>query len=434
LELNILFGLPTNRGTQRCFLESCMRIVAPFAVITWLLPALAMAGAPAMMHYDFVATLDPPHGALSASVTITVPAAQVTSPTVFLLSDSATIDSIDVIPRAEVAVSSEEGLYGRYKKITIRRVAPGSAGLCIHLRYGGLLGPSGDPPLNRISVDDVELNLDSLWVPIREGFASKLTWAGEIRGIRSDLRVVAPGRVERSRGHALLSCRVGSPDIAFVAIRGLQCAKARSFEFYARDLGSKQARDFLRQGTAAVKFLEAWFGRMPVRPMRVVMVQRERAGGYSRPGYIVVVDKGPSPENEQAKFIAHEFAHEWWATGASDTEDRWLSETLAEYVGLRYVESAFGTGTRDAFLASMRDASKDAGPVLGPGRRSDEVLYQKGPLLLFALEERIGRERLDHLLASFATKPPQTTAEFLQALSRTAGEEHAREFERSMRQ
>lgn len=411
-----------------------MRIGVPFAVIMWLLPTVAVAGSPAMMHYSVAANLDPAHGALSASVTITVPAAQVTSPMVFVLSDSATISSIDVTPRAEVAVSSEEGLYGHYKKITIRGAAPGRTGLRIRLRYCGPLGPSGDPPMDRISEDDVELNLDSLWVPIREGFATKFTWEAEIRGIRSDLRVVAPGRIAHSRGQVLLSCSAGSPDIAFVALRGLRREEANGFEFYARDLASKQARDFLRQGTAAVKFLEAWFGRMPVRPMRVVMVQRERAGGYSRPGYIVVVDKGPSPESELAKFIAHEFAHEWWATGASDTEDRWLSETLAEYVALRYIESAFGTGTRDTFLARMRDGTKDAGPVLGPGTRSDMVLYQKGPLLLIALEERIGRERLDRLLAGLAPKPPQTTAEFLQALSRTAGEERAREFERSMRQ
>jgi hypothetical protein len=410
-----------------------MRIGARFAAIMLLLPAVAVAGSPAVMHYSVAANLDPARGALSASITITVPAAQVTSPIVFVLSDSATISSIDVTPRAEVVVSSEEGLYGHYKKITIRGAASGRTGMRIHLRYGGPLGPSGDPPMNRISKDDIELNLDSLWVPIREGFASKFTWDGAIRGIRSNLRVVSPGRVERSSGQVRLSCSAGGPDIAFVAIRGLRRTEANGFEFYARDLANKQARAFLRQGSGAVKFLEAWFGRMPVRPMRVVMVQRERPGGYSRPGYIVVVDKGTAPESEVARFIAHELAHEWFATGASDTEDRWLSETLSEFIALRYVESAFGRGIRATLLASMRDATKDAGPVLGAGRRSDMVLYQKGPLLLIALEERIGRERLDGLLAGLAPKPPQTTAEFLQALSRTAGEEAAREFEQSMR-
>jgi hypothetical protein len=410
-----------------------MRIGAPFAVSAWLLPVVAVAGSPAMMHYSVGAKLDPAHGALSASVTITVPAAQVTSPMVFVLSDSATISSIDATPRAEVAVSSEEGLYGHYQKITIRAAAPGHAGLRIRLRYAGPLGPSGDPPMDRISPDDMELNLDSLWIPICAGFGTKFTWDAEIRGVGSDLEVVAPGRVARSRGRLLLSCNAGSPDIAFVAMRGQRRAEGSGFEFYARDLASQEARDFLRQGAAAVKFLEAWFGEMPVRPMRVVMVQRERAGGYSRPGYIVVVDNGPSPERSVGKFIAHEFAHEWWSTGASDSEDRWLSETLAEYVALRYVESAFGTETRDTFLASMRDSARDAGPVLGRGRRSDTELYQKGPLLLMALEERIGRERLDRLLAGLAPKPPQNTAEFLQALSQVAGDERAQEFERSLR-
>lgn len=410
-----------------------IRIGALFAVSALLRPGVAVAGSPALIHYSVGARLDPAHGALSANITITVPAAQVTSPMVFVLSDSATISFINATPRAEVTVSSAEGLYGHYQKITIRTAKPGRAGLRIRLRYAGPLGQSGDPPMDRISADDVELNLDSLWIPICEGFATRFTWDAEIRGIGSDLEVVGPGRVRRSRGRVLFSCIAGSPDIAFVAMRGLCRAEADGFEFYARQLESREARDFLRQGAGAVKFLEAWFGAMPVRPMRVVMVQRERAGGYSRPGYIVVVDKGPSPESAVGKFIAHEFAHEWWSTGASESEDRWLSETLAEYVALRYVESAFGTETRDSFLASMREAARDAGPVLGSGRRSDTVLYQKGPLLLMALEERIGRERLDRLLAGLAPKPPQTTAEFLQALAGAAGAESVQEFERSLR-
>jgi len=63
----------------------------------------------------------------------------------------------------------------------------------IRLRYAGPLGPSSDPPMDRISPDDMELNLDSLWIPICAGFGTSSRWDAEIRGVGSDLEVVAPG-------------------------------------------------------------------------------------------------------------------------------------------------------------------------------------------------------------------------------------------------
>ena len=172
---------------------------------------------------------------------------------------------------------------------------------------------------------------------------------------------------------------------------------------------------------------------MPGSPARVVMVRRPRVSGYARPGYVVVTEGRTGAEVGQAKFVAHEFAHAWWMGGNSTTEDRWLSESTSEYAALRYVETAFGAAARDEMLKSKRDAAAKAGPVLGAGRRTDAELYNKAPVLLFDLEQRIGRERLDQVMGELARNPPKVTADFLRVLSRVAGEEAARTFETALR-
>lgn len=138
--------------------------------------------------------------------------------------------------------------------------------------------------------------------------------------------------MRRSGDHVLISRETGDIDLALVAIRGLHHSVSDGFELYGVDLATETAKVYLRHGPSIVKFLESWFGPMPGRPARVVVVNRERKSGYSRPGYIVVTESSHGSEAASAKFMAHEFAHAWWHSGDPHTENRWLSESMAEYI------------------------------------------------------------------------------------------------------
>ena len=401
----------------------------------FLLAGLAAARSLLVTHYDVAATVDPAHNSLSAVVKITVPSSDVRAANVFLMGGTYSVSSVDTGPRAAAEVARTDDPFQGLQKITVRPEAHRRGDLRIRLRYAGPLAPSGDPPLNSITPDLVELNLDSLWVPVREGFTTKFTVDAKIRGVPPDLTVVALGTVRRSGRDVVI--RRGTPDIdlAFAAMRGPHRAAAEGFEFYAADISAGSSDVYRRHGLAAMKFLESWFGAMPGRPARIVVVRRPRTSGYSRRGYIVLTESGAlAPEADAAEFIAHELAHAWWSSGDPTTEHRWLSESIAQYVALRYVEAEFGLNARNRILDRMRENARKAGPILGAGVRDDAELYNKGPLLLFGLEEGIGRARLDSLLADLAHHPPDVTAEFMRALASIAGEEQARAFEQAMRQ
>src|SRR3546814_9600555 len=97
-----------------------------------------------------------------------------------------------------------------------------------------------------------------------------------------------------------------------------------------------------------------------------------------------------------------------------------------------YVEDALGSEELTKNIAAKRDATKDAGLVMGHGRPNRIQLYGKGPLLLLDLEHRIGRPAMDRLMIAMAKEPVHTTPVFLKHLTAIAGADAAREFEKAL--
>ena len=390
-------------------------------------------GPPSMPHYDVTATLNTARGSLSADVTITMPWPEVQGEIAFLLGDSYSIASAETGPGAAVEVVPTREPFPGLQKISVRPNGAPGATLRLRIRYTGLLWAlPGELPINRVTPDAIELGLDSMWLPVRTGFP-KFTVSADIGGVPAGLVAVAPGTIKRTGGHILIRRETGDPDLAFVAIRGLKRQSSGGFELYSSDGSPDAASVYRRQGAAAMKFLEAWFGRMPGRPARVVLVHRARNSGYARNGYVVIVEGGAVEQKDSGKYIAHEFAHAWWAPVDPTTENRWLSESIAEYVALRYIENAFGVGARDEILDRKRPLAAKAGPILGRGLLDDAELYNKGPLLLFELEAKVGRSSMDKVLAQLARHPPSVSSEFFQTLAAVAGEAAAQDFEAAMK-
>jgi hypothetical protein len=139
------------------------------------------------------------------------------------------------------------------------------------------------------------------------------------------------------------------------------------------------------------------------------------------------------PEAAPARLVAHEFAHAWWAPSDPLTEHRWLSESIAEYSAMRYLEHRFGLWTAHDWLEKKRESALAAPPLLGHGELDRGSMYQRGPHLLYDLEQEIGRSALDEVLAHLGRDRPRVTADFMSALADVAGDEAARYFDGTMR-
>jgi aminopeptidase N len=119
--------------------------------------------------------------------------------------------------------------------------------------------------------------------------------------------------------------------------------------------------------------------------------------------------------------MAHEISHFWWTGAPTVTWEDWLNESFAEYTALMVTREVQGREVYEELLTKKKEQSKDAPPIRGLDRDSEEaytVLYSKGPVMLGRLESEMGQEPFLALLREFATQDERSTELFLDLLER----------------
>jgi hypothetical protein len=383
------------------------------------------------VHYDIRAKIDRA-GMLDAEVTITLPAGATGRDKAFLLGRRFTLQPVDAGPGATVAVAPTETPVDMLHKIDIHFASPGRH--VLHFRYRGPLNPAKDDGITPLRPEGIELFLDHMWLPFGADIQTMFSADARIDGLAPDLVVVGQGKVTRTRTGVRIVRRQLDIDLPMVAMRGLKRVAGPGFEYYATDPTTPVSQIYVRHAAGASAYLQQWLGVLP-DPIRLAAVNRARKLGYSRTAYTVVNDngrpEGDNPEPGTARHVAHEFAHAWWRSASPLSEDFWLVESTAEYCALRYVEQSLGADAAKALIDAKRADAAKAGAIMGHGRPNRVQLYQKGPLLLIDLEQRIGRPAMDRLLRRVSDESrtaPNTTAEFLRALTEIGGADAAKAF------
>jgi hypothetical protein len=146
-----------------------------------------------------------------------------------------------------------------------------------------------------------------------------------------------------------------------------------------------------------------WFG--PTRPADFTLIESPRAlgGGYARRGLVVLSGMNSGDFLTQRELylrsLAHEAAHAWWWEAPTTSWEDWLNESFAEYSALLALRERFGPEIFERFLERKRERAAGAPPLWGfdrgdtttPEKQAavERVLYDKGPLLLHELADRL---------------------------------------------
>ncbi|HEX8408852.1 MAG TPA: M1 family aminopeptidase [Thermoanaerobaculia bacterium] len=122
---------------------------------------------------------------------------------------------------------------------------------------------------------------------------------------------------------------------------------------------------------------------------------------------------------------AHEVAHQWWAhqvIGGNVKGSTMIVETMAQYSALMVMEKEYGRAKMQKFLRYeldryLRDRGGEliAEMPLSQVENQGYIHYRKGSLVMYALRDYIGEERVNRALAKFIkahafSQPPYTTA------------------------
>ncbi len=150
-------------------------------------------------------------------------------------------------------------------------------------------------------------------------------------------------------------------------------------------------------------------------------------------GFVADVDDSDPEEIDYPFYVtAHEVAHQWWAhqvIGGNVQGATLLSESMAQYSALMVMEKEYGREKMQKFLKYELDSYLRA---RGSERKKELPLYlvenqqyihyNKGSVVLYALRDYLGEERLNNALAGYIRQtafqePPYTNSiEFVNAL------------------
>ncbi len=183
----------------------------------------------------------------------------------------------------------------------------------------------------------------------------------------------------------------------------------------------------------------------PYQHKQVRIIEFPRTGGgfaqsfantipYSEAvGFIAAVDD----ENEDGvdypfSITAHEVAHQWWAhqvIGANVQGATVMSESMSEYSSLKVLEKEYGAEKMRIFLKDALDSyltgrtfESTKEKALIYNENQPYIHYNKGSLVMYALSDYIGEEKLHEALRAYIDDvafqdPPYTTSlEFLSYL------------------
>lgn len=130
--------------------------------------------------------------------------------------------------------------------------------------------------------------------------------------------------------------------------------------------------------------------------------------------------------------VAHEMAHQWWGNqviAANVEGDGFIHESFAQYSALMVMEKRYGKAKLREFLLFERERylegrardPRGENPLLKVASQK-HIHYGKGALVLYALKQKIGEEKLNDIFKqffqqrAFSSKPYATSLDFIALL------------------
>lgn len=289
--------------------------------------------------------------------------------------------------------------------------------------------------INRLTTAWTELGLYAPWFPWQPSH-DPFTYTVDI-AMPPAYQVVGTGSVEqKDTGRWSLTADTPAMDIVIAAAPDLQQRGGHNGQagltlHYTAQENDVALGAILENGLWMLDFYQNWLQGEAKRHIDLVVAPREEGGGYAREGFVMLstlAGQQPQMEPRLFKYIAHEIAHLWWVGAPVDSWEDWLNEAFAEFSALKATGCHLGTTVLQEYQADMRHRLPGLPPIRGIQRQDEKahtVLYTKGALTLFALEELIGEQKMTALLRERLRRQVMNTDAFLSLLEEIAGRDAA---------
>ena len=218
-------------------------------------------------------------------------------------------------------------------------------------------------------------------------------------------------------------------------------------EIYHHPAHTQNVARIMDAAASSLRELNATFGPYSQKHLRLVEIPVPNFSGYAYPGMVLLGEKrgflidarDPHRLDLVTRRTAHEVAHQWWGytvTPANGPGASMLMESLTKYAELLVMERMQG---REAVRQSLgyeldrylkdRTAERGTEPPLTKVEDQAYLYYRKGAIVLYALQDLIGKERMNTALRNFMREQrgpgrAPTSAQLMQHLRAATLPEH----------
>ncbi len=342
------------------------------------------------------------------------------------------IESVELIEHQEV---SPFILGQKLIRIQLSQTVKAGASLSLNFDYTLDFSNFKTDFMNCFDSDYMELGLYTPWYPLNVDFEACLY----------DLEFSVPethyvvGATLLPNGHWRLS-QEKNPHCGIefiIGLKGFQSLK-NDFDkpihmhwFSADDgaIGEHLYTDVLE----AVSYFTDKFGASGKDHLDIALVPRkntESSGGYCRPN-LIVIPMGENQHNNSRyssdkytyilEYMLHEVAHLWWSKADCQSFEDWLNESFAEYSKYMAIRKLFGDARHAEIFERLQSKAETMPSLCDENLSSDEqfeVMRVKGPVVLYGLEKKIGKERMTDLLKEIHQNKVNTTEEVISLIGR----------------
>lgn len=258
---------------------------------------------------------------------------------------------------------------------------------------------------------------------------------------RTDFRVVlstvagqtaiSPGYLKRDwqeDGRHYFEYEMDVPILAFFSFQSARYEVARdnwndvAIEVYYHDAHSTNVDRMIDGTKRSLDYFTKAFSPYQYRQFRIQEFPRYESFAQSFPNTIpfseaigFTADLSDEEDIDYVFYVtAHELAHQWWAhqvIGANVQGGTMIVETLAQYSALMVMQERYGAGKMRRFLRyeldrylSDRGGERIEEMPLALVENQQYIHYRKGSVVMFALADAIGEDKVNQALATFIDK------------------------------
>ncbi|GAA4887718.1 ABC transporter permease/M1 family aminopeptidase [Ferrimonas pelagia] len=244
----------------------------------------------------------------------------------------------------------------------------------------------------------------------------------------ADQIAIAPGYLEKQwvegdRAH--FHYKMDQPMFHFYSIQSARYAVEKeihngvSYEVYYHPAHHWNVARMLEAAKDSVALFSKEFGPYQHKQLRIIEFPGYRSFAQSFANTVPYSEKigfisdlsDPDKIDPVYYVTAHEVAHQWWGhqAGAANVQgSAVISESLSQYAALLVMEQKYGAQRLrsflkyelDEYLQSRGHEALEEMPLMRAESQS-YIHYQKGSLVMMALKDQIGAERLNANLAAF---------------------------------